>query len=304
MLGKNGRCVLDTGVPVLGGASADTLLAVGQPCASLGVISLYQSDDWLVGGVGVPAADNLEATTSSLYEELLEAARGWHLARIWNYVPAINAPGLGGLENYRAFSRGRSFAFEQYFGEQFAQHVPAASAVGTSSELLTVAFMAARSPVTLIENPLQVPAYRYPPEYGPRPPSFARSAVVRGARGAAVFISGTAAVRGHETMAPMDTISQLDCTLENLNEIGIASGLDPNLTALPDVAADETMRVFRVYVRDPQEFDLIRRTLAARLLRPGDSVSYVHSDICREHLTVEIEATIDGRNPLSALSSR
>lgn len=297
-LGGGSGSVLDTGVPVLGETNTEVFLPDGTPRASAGVFSLFETGDWLVGGATVTVDPGLEAITSSLYAELLRVGAGWHLARIWNYVPAINAAGPDGLENYRAFSRGRSLAFEQCYGEQFTHRVPAASAVGTMGSALTVVFVASRTPVDFVENPLQIPAYRYPEEYGPRPPSFARSAVVKTGTEFTVYISGTAAVRGHETRAPMNTSGQLDCTLENLREISIASGLGPDLGA--DPARGGGHRIFKVYIRDPRDYPLIADTLAARLLQPGDVVSYVQSDICRDQLTVEIEVTVGIANPLRA----
>src|SRR6185369_4357459 len=103
---------------------------------------------------------------------------------------AINESGPGEMENYRIFCRGRSLAFERHFCAGFKARLPAASAVGSKSSALTVAFAASTRPPRHVENPLQVPAYDYPGEYGPRAPSFARATIVPGANDATVFISG------------------------------------------------------------------------------------------------------------------
>jgi hypothetical protein len=212
------------------------------------------------------------------------------LARIWNYVPAINDLGADDLENYQAFSRGRSLAFEERFGLDFARHVPAASAVGTSGDQLTVIFAAHRTPVRFLENALQTPAFRYPRDYGPRSPSFARAAVAGPVGRSTVFVSGTAAVRGHATVAPHDTLTQLDCTLENIQELSVTAG--ENSTA-PD-------RFFKVYLRHASDFTAVSEVLNQRLLAPRDVVHYLHSDICRSDLNVEIELTT-GLDPVSAV---
>ena len=64
------------------------------------------------------------------------------LLHCWNFVPAINDEGPGGLEHYRAFCQGRSLAFEESYGRGFTTLVPAASAVGCGPAALTVAFAA------------------------------------------------------------------------------------------------------------------------------------------------------------------
>jgi hypothetical protein len=218
---------------------------------------------------------------------MFDASRGWHLVRIWNYVPAINEPGFGELENYRIFCRGRSLAFEQRFGQEYISHVPAGSAVGRGSEEMVVIFAASRSQPRHVENPLQVPAYEYPASYGPRPPVFARATVVRDSASVAVFISGTAAIRGHATVAPHSTLDQLDCTIENLREISAACGLDSDLGA-----RCASQRHFKVYLRKEADQPSVASALEARLFESGDHVSYLRADLCREPLQVEIEATI------------
>lgn len=235
----------------------------------------------------------LAAKTEALYDQMFSASRGWSLARIWHYVPAINQPGPDGLENYRAFSQGRAQAFEAALGRDFTRHLPAASAVGTDARELTVVFAATQEPVRQVENPRQTPAYEYPPIYGPRPPSFARATIVGSAeRPAAVFISGTAAVRGHASVAPSATLPQLENTLENLRAISQACGLGPDLGA-----GRTASRHFKVYLRHATDLPAVAEVLEAQLWRPTDIVSYLRSDICRCELTVEIEASIFGVRP-------
>jgi len=204
-------------------------------------------------------------------------------------VPAINATGPGGLENYRAFCRGRSLGFEQHYGRGFKMVLPAASAVGRPASALTVVFAAGSGQPRHVENPLQVPAYDYPTDYGPRAPSFARATVVPGPAHATVFISGTAAIRGHATIAPHSLRRQLECTLENLQAISAACGLGATLAA-----GTGATRHFKVYVRHAADQALVESILQERLLTDTDRVSYVQSDICRASLLVEIEASLFG----------
>ncbi|HVW21930.1 MAG TPA: hypothetical protein VHC86_12015 [Opitutaceae bacterium] len=258
------------------------------PAESPGRFRLRRSGDWLVGQAAAPAADELEEAARGLYRELLETAAGWHLCRIWNFVPDINGEGPGGLERYRIFCRARSEEFERGFGPGFRDRLPAGSAVGAEAGELTVAFAASRARPEHRENPRQLPAYDYPPDYGPRPPSFCRATVVRGAAGY-VFVSGTSAIVGHRSVAPGDSRSQLECTLENLETISEQCGLGPDLAA-----GRARARHFTVYLRRPEERAALEPVLRQRLLRPGDAVRYCRADICRAELNIEIEATIGG----------
>jgi chorismate lyase / 3-hydroxybenzoate synthase len=288
-LGREPSAVFDVGVPVLAGDETDDLFAEAKPVARSGALALFEKGEWLLGAASVPAASGLEPAARRLYLDIFQATRGLHLARVWNYVPEINATGSSGLENYRAFCEGRSLAYEQTYGATFKYLVPAASAVGGKSPALTVVFAACHDPPLHVENPAQVPAYEYPREYGPRPPSFARATIVPANDHATVFISGTAAIRGHATVAPDGIAGQLECTLENLREISCACGLGPNL----DLGGPSS-RYFKVYVRRAADKALVAAAVDERLLSEGDRVSYIHADICRKPLLVEIEVALVG----------
>lgn len=287
--GRDPAAVFAAGVPVLVGDDVDDLFASAQPAGHSGSFALFEDGDWLLGAATVDVDAGLEPAARRLYLDIFHAIRGRHLARIWNYVPAINETGTAGLENYRRFCQGRSLAFEQQHGAAFKLLVPAASAVGCKSSALTVAFAACTATPRQVENPLQIPAYDYPREYGPRSPSFARATIVPQAGTATVFISGTAAIRGHATVAPDSIAGQLDCTLENLREISAACDLGPNLDR-----GGRSSRHFKTYLRRPADQPLVEATLSERLFREGDRVSYLHADICRQPLLVEIEATLVG----------
>lgn len=286
-LGADATGLFDAGLPVIAGEEVEALFGPARPAGHVGPLALFQAGDWLLGAATVSLPDGLEAATRRLYENIFRATHGRHLARIWNYVPAINETGPDGLENYRLFCRGRSLAFAQRDGENVNTAMPAASAVGSRAPNLTVAFAASSAKPRHVENPRQVPAYRYPLEHGPRPPSFSRATIASGPDHATVFISGTASIRGHSTVAPDNTLAQLDCTLENLREISSACDLGPTL----DQGAGST-RHFKVYLRHAADQPAIAAILEERLLTGADYVSYLQADICRSSLLVEIEASL------------
>lgn len=290
--GQVPTALFDVGVPVLAGDDVEAFFAAATPAGRWGALTLFQRDGWLLGAAAVPAASGLEESAYRLYLDVFHATRGLHLARIWSYIPAINQPDASGLENYRAFCRGRSLAFEQQHGTGFAALVPAASAVGCQSSRLTLAFAASAVPPRHVENPLQVPAYEYPSAYGPRSPSFARATVVPRNEGATIFISGTAAIRGHATVATGDIAGQLGCLLGNLHAISRACGLGPLLDR-----GGRSRRLFKVYVRRVADQAVVAATLDEQLFAPGDHVCYLQADICRKPLLVEIEATLTGAHP-------
>jgi chorismate lyase / 3-hydroxybenzoate synthase len=275
-------------LPVLGGSPADALFEQAVYVGEQHGFSLYALGDLLIGSAVVPFLAAPGEATLELYRRLLRASSGRTLYRIWNYVPAINAQGVEG-ENYHAFCAGRSQAFEAAYGPRFKQALPSASAVGCHGDQLAVLFVAGVAAPKQIENPEQVPAYEYPREHGPRPPSFSRATMAQNEGNRLVFISGTAAIKGHITVAAGELQPQLDCTLHNLNIVSQAAGLGDNLAV-----AVATARFFKVYIRHQADFAAVRTRLERDLLQPTDHVTYLQADICRAALNVEIEATLLG----------
>jgi hypothetical protein len=275
-------------IPLLAGEATEKIFDDVQPSGEKDGFKLFRRGGLLLGVALEPARPDLVAQTQRLYQHLIALSRGRHLYRIWNYVPRINAH-VAGLENYHAFCRGRSLAFEEALGPAFKQALPAASAVGGDDHHLAAIFAAGSAVPRHIENPEQTPAYEYPREHGPRPPSFARATVVEEAGRRYAFISGTSAVKGHATVAPGAWDEQLACTLDNLRLISRAIGLGDAFGAEKSFA-----RHFKIYLRRAGDLAAVRAALEDSLLQPGDRVTYLRADICRAALNLEIEAALVG----------
>lgn len=279
---------LRVALPVLAGAATESVLEGAHPLPARDGFTLFEGHGHLAGFAVANSSLDLETASLELYRRLFAVTRGLHLHRIWNYIPQINAH-TADLENYRHFCRGRSLAFEHHFGRDFEQRLPAASGVGAMRGPLALAFLAGDQAPTHFENPRQVPAFHYPREYGPRAPSFSRATLVRTARDERqLFISGTAAIRGHASIAVGDLTGQLDCTVENLRTIGETAGIGQDLAAATDAA-----RHFKVYIRRAADLARVQSHLDRSLLRAGDTVSYLHADLCRADLLVEIEGVVE-----------
>ncbi|WP_284449703.1 pteridine-dependent deoxygenase [Pseudoxanthomonas mexicana] len=203
-----------------------------------------------------------------------------HLLRIWNYFDAITL-GEGDSERYRQFCVGRV----QGLGDVDTRTLPAATAIGSRDgrRVLQVYWLAAREPGLPLENPRQVSAYRYPREYGPQSPTFARALLPPSQR-VPLLLSGTASIVGHASQHADSLRAQLDETLTNLDSLlGAARERAPTLS--PHL--DGTSRL-KVYVRDAADADAVAAQLEARL---GTRVPWLmlHADVCRRELLVEIE---------------
>ena len=164
-----------------------------------GRIRFARSDEVLFGCLALAETEpaDFEAVVRGCYAEILPFLDDQacpQLLRMWNYFPAINAT-LDDLDRYQCFCRGRFEALQDYYAGQFDQRLPAASAVGSHDGDLVIYFLAANTPGKHSENPRQMSAYHYPPQYGPRSPSFARATFKRWPEKSSC-VSGTSAVPG------------------------------------------------------------------------------------------------------------
>jgi chorismate lyase/3-hydroxybenzoate synthase len=201
--------------------------------------------------------------------------------RIWNYLDAINL-GDGDAERYRLFCSGRTVGMRH----GFATGYPAATAIGVldGRRVLQIYWLAARVPGIAVENPRQMNAWRYPRQYGPHAPSFAR-AMRAPTQSTQVYISGTAAIVGHTSHHHENIPAQIAETLANIDSVLAAA---QSATTLRDGGV-----VLKAYVRRERDIVAVRDLLREHL--PADvDVLFLQGDICRRELLIEIDGVQGG----------
>jgi len=199
--------------------------------------------------------------------------------RMWNFVSHINQ-GEGDAERYRLFSQGRHNALALKPG--FETWLPAATAIGTRDEGMTILFLAARDPGEQVENPRQVSAFRYPAAYGPKSPSFSRANLKHWADSVHLFVSGTASIVGYQSLHPGDMLAQLDETGRNFDALlQQAASLEPGAGAFHAA-------MLKIYVRPGADADALLRR-ARQLFGAEVPLLCLAADICRHDLLLEIE---------------
>jgi len=255
----------------------------------------YRHDgDVLFGVIALPetlfeaGADKtpLQQATESAYRQvfaLLDTQHFPYLFRFWNYIADINGNSFG-LERYQQFNRGRQDAFLAH-GRDVVGNVPAACALGFVQGPLTIAFLAGVAAPLNMENPRQVSACQYPPQYGPRSPTFSRASLVRMGQDEVLFVSGTASIVGHATLHANDVVAQTRETMNNIKAVLAEANRQANQPEF-----DLASLTYKVYVRYPADLAQIRAELSRCV---GDSLKavFLQADVCRQDLLLEIEAT-------------
>lgn len=225
--------------------------------------------------------DDIESASTSIYARLLPVLEEYRqVIKIWNYLPGINI-GSGDDERYKRFCSGRARAFIDAGLD--LQAPPAGTAVGCDPDTpLMIVLLATQHSIETVENPRQISAFRYPRQYGPRSPSFSRAAQLAGATSKQLFLSGTAAIVGHESRHAEDLKGQAAETLRNLESlIGTANGESPCAGS----------GLYRLYLRQPDQLDDALDALAP-LAVDQDQLVVLKADICRTELLLEVDGLI------------
>jgi enamine deaminase RidA (YjgF/YER057c/UK114 family) len=283
----------DIGVPQW---ASELLIRNGDPCARSGHDNtrVISSSAFTLVSVRVPNAASLERAdfelaTRQAYNQIAERLSDCparHPVRFWNYIPDIHRPCGDGMDRYMCFNAGRFAACSDWLGgpDTFERLLATGSGVGHEGSDLVIHALAALMPGTAVENPRQVPAYRYSRRFGPRPPCFARATIVREpSRTPLLLVGGTASIRGEESVHIGDLSGQTRETFENLASLVQSAGNHAGLRAFRDL---------RVYHSHESDQGAIARTVEDAF--PAlEHLEFVLADLCRPELAVEIEGVAE-----------
>ncbi len=227
----------------------------------------------------------ISTQTHQAYAQLLcafSSLTDFRIARTWNFVPGINA-NPNDVENYWQFNTGRARAYRDLPINE--DELPAATAIGgAENTALTIIAIASRIDFETVENPRQTSAYRYPREYGPDRPAFARGVKLYAGNHQSLIVSGTSSIVGHKSVHGGDVISQ--CQESTKNILSLIKQSQEDATESPLVCARNGY--YRAYVRHAEDAAAVSSVLQDTLgCQRGLTV--LQGDICRRELLVEVE---------------
>jgi chorismate lyase/3-hydroxybenzoate synthase len=271
---------LAIGLDAVGASAIEVWRANGRVRSGRdGRVRFSSDDDYGFFAIEIAESDDdIAYAAETAYRELvpvIHRSATPHVLRLWNYFDAINE-GDGDDERYRRFCVGRARGMASVWQERY----PAATAIGRRDgvRVLQVYALAARLAGSPVENPRQVNAWRYPREYGPTPPTFARGMTTPAGQ---LLISGTAAVVGSASRHHDDVAAQLDETLTNVESLIASAGAH-------GAKRPGSGSLLKVYVRDANDAPLVVAKLS-EAMADADGVLVLRGDICRRELLVEID---------------
>lgn len=200
------------------------------------------------------------------------------IVRQWNYIEQITAFD-GPDQHYQTFNNARG---DFYARADWSQGYPAATGIGANLGGILVdadaaVFRDSACFATSIDNNLQVAAHAYSEgvletaRQKKTTPKFerAKSLTFDGRR--VIYISGTAAIRGEESLKGVGLERQLHITMENIAH-------------LVGNARPEMLRVYLKYKSDYAEAERLMNAYGLDI-----PISYMWADVCRDELLIEIE---------------
>ena len=280
--------------------SAD-LCAEPVPSGNRHSLEIAEAPGFAILRAVVPAADlgddALRLAVREAYTRIggLLRERALFPWRFWNYVPEIRKPATLGANRYQVFNAGRCEGYRDWFGEALPGRVPAASAVGHTEPSLVIDLLAGRAPGVAVENPRQVPAYRYSQRWGSLPPCFSRAMALPvpfpEQRERCALVSGTSSVVGENSRHPHDVHAQIRETCANLATLSAVlsdGAMRDSGEAAESKAALSRFRELRLYVVRDCDVDAVAMAFTSRF--PGlERLEIAVADLCRDELLLEVE---------------
>jgi len=218
------------------------------------------------------------------------------IIRQWNYIEKITACDATGHQHYQDFNDARSLFYRD---AEWTTGYPAATGIGTQWGGIMIdadVLLCEDAGITVraVDNPLQIAAHAYSQnvllgeksEALPQKttPKFERAKAVWKEDHGFVYISGTAAIRGEQSLEGVGIEQQTLTTLENIEYLVSRDNL--YRSGIP-ATADARLITFRVYVKHREDMDRAKEVVTARY--PDLPAIYTLTDVCRQELLIEIE---------------
>lgn len=231
------------------------------------------------GNLNSPMSEQSEEVFKKIGNLLQKEGFATHqIIRQWNYIERITDYEKDN-QHYQLFNNARSAFYNQ---TTWSNGYPAATGIGTNLggvlvDMDVVLFKDDTSYAVPIDNKLQVAAHAYSGDVlehanqRKTTPKFERAKSIHSLNNRLIYISGTAAIRGENSLKNVGLAKQLQITMENIAEL-----------------IDEAkLLMLRVYLKYPEDYEEAAGLMSTYQL--NISISYMWADVCRDELLIEIE---------------
>ncbi len=219
-----------------------------------------------------------------------------NIVRQWNYIGFINEEdnfNNYNYENYQLFNLARA---EHYSRADWKLGYPSATGIGMSLKGCIIEFAAHKvndeNHIIALHNPLQEDAHKYSERYIPliqndNTPKFERGKIAVFDKYADVYVSGTAAIIGEDSIEN-NCEKQTIITIDNIKSLLSIDNLYKHNVGFESEISN--FNLMRCYVKHISDSEIAQKIITNRY--PDCNLLIVEADICRKELLVEIEAKL------------
>lgn len=293
------------------GASAPLMALVAQPPLENSLLAevtyvdgfdqITYNDDYIIlddnylysGGLYSSMEKSIEGQADDIFAHLGQILNDEGFAindivRQWNYIEHITHISPQG-QNYQQFNDSRS----RFYGlTTWPNGYPAATGIGASGGGILILVDAIRDSAScsrMLNNPLQQSAHTYSQQVliegrtvNKTTPKFERARWVGDSHSGMIYISGTAAIRGEESLRE-DVVQQCIMTLENIEHL-----ISPDNQQQHGVrwTAQYEYELLRIYVKRREDWSQVKHWLQENC--KCNNIIPVAADVCRTELLIEI----------------
>ena len=197
------------------------------------------------------------------------------IVKIWHYLPELLKLYPDNKTNYSLLCEAREKVYKDFYKNS---DFPAATVIGIEGSKILIYFLAVSCETyKVVENKRQVSSYDYPQNIFSEKPMFSRAVIFsfKNHTQKKIIISGTASIKGYQSVHKSDVIKQLDEALENYKTFAKLESNPSNIC--------------RVYLTKYQmkNFSIVTKKLENFF--GSNQYILLQGDICRNELLVEIE---------------
>ncbi len=262
---------------------------------------IEEADEKLLFVEGIPASDfsaSVHEQSREVFTKLdtLLSAYSFEvndIVRQWNYIGNIVSY-KDGKQNYQEFNDART---AYYAKGEWRNGYPSATGIGSTDGIIVggIAFKKTDNKgIYPIDNPLQIAAHIYSKNVLidndinaiKSTPKFERAKVIESAGGVCCFVSGTAAIRGEESVDPNSAEMQTIKTIENIEYLVSKE----NLVRFGCKPYDLKYAFLHVFIKHAEDYQAVRSVVEQAY--PHVPTIYSVADVCRSELLVEIEGIL------------
>jgi len=270
----------------------------------LPIVILEQNSEKELWISGLSSLDkDMQTCANAVFERLSAVLENFdfeydNIIRQWNYIGEIlktETPNGLRVQNYQVFNDTRDAYYRR---NKKASDFPAATGIGMKTQGLIVDLFARKSCEETQNLPLRSAVQKDPFAYSEevlvgektekKPPLFERARLLHSKNQTQIFVSGTASIKGQETIAIGDVSAQTNNTILYIEELTSFENIQQNY---PNIQLKNRIyQRVRVYVKHRNDMEIVFKICAAHF--PKTVINVVEADVCRDNLLVEIEAEL------------